>query len=61
VAKKIEVTWVKSGIGYPKVQRLVIRSLGLHKLNHSRVYTESPEFWGKVNKVSHLVSVREVE
>ncbi|NPV91725.1 MAG: 50S ribosomal protein L30 [Firmicutes bacterium] len=58
---KLEVTWVKSGIGYPENQKLVIRSLGLRKLNHTVTHADTPEIRGKINKVSHLVKVKEVE
>lgn len=61
MAKQLEVTWVKSGIGYPKTQKLVIRSLGLKKLNHSVTHADTPVVRGMINKVSHLVKVKEVE
>lgn len=61
MAKQLEVTWVKSSIGYPKTQRLVLRSLGLRKLNHSVTHADTPVIWGMINKVSHLVKVKEVE
>jgi large subunit ribosomal protein L30 len=61
LGKQLQVTWVKSGIGYPKTQKLVIRSLGLKKLNHTVTHADTPEVWGMINKVAHLVKVKEVE
>ena len=56
---KIRVTWVKSCIGSPEIQRLTIRSLGLHRLNHSVVHEDSKCVRGMINKVRHLVKVEE--
>ena len=61
MAKQLEITWVKSAIGYPEAQRLVIRSLGLKKLQHSVVHADGPEIRGMISKVAHLVKVKEVE
>ena len=56
---KIRVTWVKSFIGCPETQRLTIRSLGLHRLNHSVVHEDTKCVRGMINKVRHLVKVEE--
>jgi large subunit ribosomal protein L30 len=56
---KIRVTWVKSYIGKPETQRLTIRALGLHRLNHSVVHEDSLSVRGQINKVRHLVKVEE--
>jgi large subunit ribosomal protein L30 len=56
---KIRVTWVKSYIGSPKSQRLTIRSLGLHRLNHSVVHEDTMSVRGMISKVRHLVKVEE--
>jgi len=54
---KLQITWVKSAIGYAQRQRGVIRALGLHRLNHTVVKEDSPSIRGMVAKVSHLVKV----
>jgi large subunit ribosomal protein L30 len=56
---KIRVTWVKSIICCPERQRLTIRALGLHRLNHSVVHEDSKCVRGMINKVRHLVKVEE--
>ncbi len=56
---KIRVTWVKSTIGYNESQRQTVRSLGLHRLNHSVVHEDSLSVRGMINKVRHLVKVEE--
>lgn len=61
MAKQLKITWSKSTIGYPETQRLTIRSLGLRKLQHSVVKEDTPELRGQLNKVSHLVTVEEID
>ena len=58
---KISVTWKKSTIGYSQRQRRIIESLGLRKLNHTVVHESSPSIRGMLNKVGHLVDVKEGE
>ena len=58
---KINVTWVKSGIGYARDQRQTIRALGLHRLNQSVKHDDSPSIRGMLAKVRHLVRVEEVD
>ncbi|NOQ17678.1 MAG: 50S ribosomal protein L30 [Dehalococcoidales bacterium] len=53
------VVWVKSAIGYSKVQKQTIRALGLRRLNQSVVHTDSAVVRGMINKVRHLVKVEE--
>ena len=57
---EIKITWTKSVIGRTQNQRRIIKSLGLHRLNHTVVHQDSPTSRGMVNKVSHLVKVEEV-
>ena len=56
---KIAVTWKKSTIGFPRDQRKTIASLGLRRLNHTVEHEDSPSIRGMVNKVRHLVEVKE--
>ena len=57
---KLRVTWVKSGIGYPEVQKRTLKALGLNRLNQSAVHEDCAAVRGMINKVRHLVKV-EVE
>jgi len=54
---KLQVTWVKSFIGYSKDQRQTIKALGLHRLNQTVEHEDSPVIRGMVQKVRHLVQV----
>ena len=57
--KKIEITLVKSYIGYSYRQRLVARGLGLRKLSDTVIRKNTPEIQGMIKKIMHLVRVRE--
>lgn len=54
---KLNITWVKSGIGYSKDQKRTLKALGFRRLNQSIVHTDSSSIRGMVNKVRHLVKV----
>ena len=54
---ELRITWIRSGIGRPRNQRRIIKSLGLHRLNHTVVHQDSPTIRGMVNKVSHMLKV----
>ena len=56
---KLCVTWVKSGIGYAKVQRRTLKALGFRRLNQSVTHDDSRSIRGMINKVKHLVKVEE--
>ncbi len=58
---KLRITWVKSGIGYPKDQKVTVRTLGLRRLNQTVEQEDNPAIRGMVHKVRHLVRVEEVE
>lgn len=57
----IRVTLVKSIIGSKKAQRATIKALGLRRTNTSVIHRETPQIRGMIGKVSHLVSVEEVD
>ena len=57
---KIAITWKKSGIGYARDQRRTIVSLGLRRLNQTVEHDDVPSIRGMVQKVHHLVEVKEV-
>ncbi len=58
--KQIKITQIKSSIGYHKKQKLTLEALGLRKVHHSVVKTETPQIIGMVTKIHHLVSVEEI-
>ena len=56
---KVIITQIKSTIDRPERQKRTIKALGLGKLNRSVEVENTPQIAGMVNKVSHLVSVKE--
>ncbi|RMG91401.1 MAG: 50S ribosomal protein L30 [Chloroflexi bacterium] len=60
MAKKLRITYKKSAIGYNKRQKATIKALGLRKLNETVEHEDTAVIRGMLNKVSHLVSVEEV-
>ncbi|MFC2020516.1 50S ribosomal protein L30 [Chloroflexota bacterium] len=56
---KLNITWVKSGIGYNRDQKRTLKALGFHRLNQSVTHNDSGSIRGMVNKVRHLVKVEE--
>ena len=56
---KLRITWVKSGIGYTKIQKNTLKALGFHRLNQSIIHDDSRSVRGMINKVRHLVRVEE--
>ncbi len=56
---KLNITWVKSAIGYASDQKRTLRALGLRRLNRSVTHDDSPSIRGMINKVKHLVKVEE--
>ena len=57
VMAKIQITQIKSRINAPKVQKLTLDALGLHKMNHSVIKEDTPSIMGMVKRVHHLVKV----
>jgi len=60
MAKKLEITLVRSVIGRPESQRTTVKTLGLKKTNKTVVQEDNPAIRGMINKVSHLLKVKEV-
>ena len=57
--KKVQVTQIKSTIKRPGNQKATIKALGLGKINRTVEKELTPQVAGMINKVSHLVSVKE--
>lgn len=53
----IKVTLVKSPIGFPEKQGIVLRSIGLRRIRHTVEIKDTVENRGQIHKVRHLVSV----
>jgi large subunit ribosomal protein L30 len=59
MANKLLVTLTRSVIGRPGDQRETVKALGLRKLNQTVEHQDNAAIRGMVNKVSHLVTVKE--
>ena len=57
---KIKIKLVKSPICTPEKHKVIVRSLGLKKMNQVVERVDSPLFRGMVAKVPHLITVEEV-
>ena len=57
----LKITLKKSVIGASASQKKVVQALGLRKTNRSVIRPDVDSIRGMVNKVSHLVSVEEIE
>ncbi len=55
---KIKVTKVKSAINRTKNQKRTLEALGLKKIGQTVEHEDTPNILGMINKVNHLVSVR---
>ena len=56
-ALKVIVRLVRSMIGRPEKQRLVLRGMGLTKLQQSVQLPDTPQVRGMIDKVKHLIRV----
>lgn len=61
MTKKIKVTLIRSTIGRKEDQKRTVKALGLGKISSSKLHNDTEMIRGMVNKVSHLVSVEEIE
>lgn len=57
---KLQITLVKSPIGYSDDQRRTAEALGLKKLHQSVEHENTPAIAGMVKKISHLLKVVEL-
>ena len=58
---KVEITQVKSIISQTSRQKRTIYALGLGKINKTIEKTLTPQIKGMINKVNHLVKVKEIK
>ena len=59
MANKIQITLTRSVIGRPQDQRETVKALGLRKVNQTVEQQDNPAIRGMINKVAHLVTVKE--
>ena len=61
MAKKLQIKQVRSSIGTLPKQRATLRALGLRKMSAERIHDDTPVIRGMIDKVRHLVAVKEIE
>ena len=59
MSNKLEVTLKRSVIGGTDVQRRTVAALGLKKIRQSVVLEDTAVNRGMINRVSHLIDVKE--
>ncbi len=57
--RSVAVTLKRSPIGTPVRQRLVLEGLGLRRLHQTVVRPGTPQVWGMIKKVGHLLEVED--
>lgn len=60
MSNKLEITLTRSVIGRNEKQKQTVQALGLKKINDSVVREDNPAVRGMINKVSHIVTVKEI-
>ena len=60
MANKLVIIQKRSSIGILPKQRDTLVALGLRKINAVREHDDTPVIRGMVNKVQHLVEVKEI-
>jgi large subunit ribosomal protein L30 len=58
-SKRLQVTQIRSGIGFDRKQSLALRGLGLRRIRHTVDVEDTPAVRGLILKVRHLVTVDE--
>jgi len=55
----IKIQYYKSVIGYSKKQKVIVKSLGITKLNQTVSRPDNPSMRGIVEKIPHLLRIVE--
>ena len=58
---KIQIKLIKSAIGYNVSKKRTLEALGLTRINKIVVKNKNDAILGMINKVNHLVEVKEVK
>lgn len=61
VAKKLAITLKRSMIGRSEPQRVTLQTLGFKKREQTVIQNDNPAIRGMIEKVKHLVEVKEVQ
>jgi large subunit ribosomal protein L30 len=58
--KRLRITQIKSGIGFPLDQKRTVRALGLKRMHDTVEQADTAVIRGMIFKVKHLVEVEEI-
>jgi len=58
---KLEIKQIKSAIGYHTKTKKTLEALGIKKLNHIVIKNDSPSIRGMIDKVKHLIEIKEIK
>jgi large subunit ribosomal protein L30 len=58
--KQLSIKLVRSFIGRPGKHKRVVAGLGLRKMNQTVVRQDTPQTRGMIDKISHLLEVKEI-
>lgn len=58
---KVKITQVRSAINRPSRQKKTLEALGLRKMNQTVEHEATEQIKGMINRVSHLITVEEVQ
>jgi len=58
--KKLRIRQIKSGIDRPADQKRTLLALGISKMQRPVVVEATPQILGMIEKISHLLSVEEI-
>ena len=58
-AARLKIQYYRSAIGLTEKQKLIVKGLGLNKLNSMRDVVDTPAIRGMIAKVPHLVRIVE--
>jgi large subunit ribosomal protein L30 len=61
MTKKLRITLVKSPISQQERLKRTVKALGLRRMNYTVEINDTPAVRGMIAKITHLVSVQEVE
>jgi large subunit ribosomal protein L30 len=59
--KMLQITLVKSAIGYSERHKATVKALGLRKLHQTVTLPDTPSLRGMLLKVNHLVKIEEAK
>lgn len=55
--RSVHIKWIRSGIGFTRWQKEMVRSLGLRRLNQVVERPDTPQIRGLVANIPHLVEI----